>query len=136
MRMLGHQTCNLTVEYCSSQSNASLLNDLQAFLHLFSSNSWDSYTLGMTNIGPQKPNTRLLHVTFTSNVTRLIIPASHGQRQYASVVKDLISKDRQQTSGQGGTSTRGPRIVSPALLPLTHGSVTGRIYLSTLLGDE
>ena len=65
--------------------------------YLFFSNSWDSYTLGMTNIGPQKPNTRYIHESFTSNVTRLRIPASHGQRQSASVVKDLISKDRQQT---------------------------------------
>ena len=42
-------------------------------------------------------NTRYIHESFTSNVTRLRIPASHGQRQSASVVKDLISKDRQQT---------------------------------------
>lgn len=35
MRMLGHHTCNLILEYCSSQSIASLLNDPQAFLYLF-----------------------------------------------------------------------------------------------------
>ena len=35
MRMLGHHTCNLILEYCSSQSIASLHNDPQAFLYLF-----------------------------------------------------------------------------------------------------
>ena len=35
MRMVGHHTCNLILEYCSSQSIASLLNDPQAFLCLF-----------------------------------------------------------------------------------------------------
>ena len=97
MRLLDHHTCILILEYCGSQSNASLLNELQTLLYLFSSNSWDSYTLTMTNIGPRKPNTHLLHSSFTSNVSRLRISASRGQKQSVSVVKDLMSEYLEQT---------------------------------------